>query len=187
MFKFSTSFSILLFFFNCLQGFPNSFVIQTYSVSNWNQTSAKNAINENCRFISNKCTGTCSITNKPCQVLYNFDEPVCGCSYCLYNTSTKQCNGVCSNTLLQTCVSKKANPKKSSDCICTSCSAYWKTIQTTTIVYNYPSDYYIGEQIPSCDAVTCYTGNSCSFFFVSKNRRSAINNTLYCACNNNNY
>jgi hypothetical protein len=187
MIKFSIFISISLCLFEYRQGLPSNSVIQTYSMPKWNSSSyAKNGINDNCRFISNKCTGTCLVTNKPCQVLYNFDEPVCGCNYCFYNTLTKQCNGICHNTMLQTCVSKRPIPKKNSDCACASCLSSWVTIKTTTGLYNYPSELYTGEKIPSCDESSCYPGNSCSFFYVSKNRR-VVNDTLFCACNNNNF
>ena len=114
--------------------------------------------------------------------MMNFNQTVCGCSYCLFNKTSRQCTGQCNNTFLQTCVSKTATPTSNSDCICASCKATWVEITTTA--------YYYGEndasgQVASCDDSTCYPGNSCSYFYASIGRRP-ISDPLYCKCNNDN-
>lgn len=166
--------------------------IQSLSVPNWGSTYAKNGINNYCKVtvVKNitKCTGICPLTNKLCRFITNFNEPVCGCMYCLLNYTTKQCFGQCSNTLLETCVSKKPVPSTDSDCVCVGCQA--SNIKQTTpppsYVPNYYDDYAYNDQgLPSCNASSCYPGNSCSFFYATKNR-VPISDSLYCKCNNDN-
>ena len=142
----------------------SSMSIQTLDVPNWYTNYAKNGINDNCSLNSrNKPIGICPLTGKKCQILINFNQLVSGCEYCNYNPTTKQCNGQCPNTFLQTCISKVAIPKKSSDCVCASCNAAWTT-----------------DEEPSCDASTCYS-KECNAFLVSSGHR-VVNSTLYCKC-----
>ena len=156
-------------------------LLETIQVPDWDMTRARNSINRNCRFDDNGvCTGVCSINLAPCKILYNFDTPVCGCQFCGFNNVTRQCNGQCPNTILQTCVSIKVNPKQSSDCICASCEATWETILTTQAYYY---DQFIGDQLAFCEDGTCH-GNTCTPFIASKANKH-VNDTLYCACNNN--
>ena len=160
--------------------------IQTVSTFNWEDQYATNDINKNCYYNASTmtCDGMC-FNGKPCRILLNFDEPVCGCFYCRFNRTTSKCYGQCSNILLQTCVSKVYHPTKSSDCICASCSPTWEIIMTTLPYYYGEVDYIKGEKYPSCNPSTCFPGNSCLPVYVSKNH-VAINNTLYCQCNNDN-
>ena len=150
-------------------------IVNTMSIPNWSLIYATNGLNDFCRFnAQNKCVGLCPVTMKQCEIITNFNKPVCGCNFCMFSRIT------------ETCVSKVPIPASSDDCTCASCTASLTTIETTQAYSNDEFNYYIGEQIPSCDASTCYNGNSCSFFYLSLNRRK-VNDTLFCACNNNNF
>jgi hypothetical protein len=187
MFKF---FSIITFITINFSHIHANGIINTLSIPDWNRIYARNGLNDFCRFNSqNKCVGLCPVTMKQCEILTNFNQQVCGCNFCMFSPITKQCFGQCSNIVLEKCVSKVPIPTSSNDCTCASCKASLKIIETTQ-AYNYDNGefnyHYIGEHIPSCDESTCYLGNSCSFYYLSLNRRK-INDTLYCSCNNNNF
>lgn len=109
--------------------------------------------------------------------MLNFDEVVCGCSYCFFDKTTSKCSGQCPNTFLQTCVSKIPIPSTDSDCACAQCSAQWVTEEIEDTYYDN------GRQFPSCEAGTCLGDNSCTPMYVSRNRR-LVNDTLFCQCNN---
>jgi hypothetical protein len=157
-------------------------LLQTIQVPDWSLSRANNAINKNCRFDENgDCKGICSINLTPCTILFNFDQPVCGCQFCAFNNITRQCFGQCENTVIQTCVSIKVNPKQNSDCVCAGCVAHWDIILTTHAYYY--DELEIGDKIASCDDTTCY-GNTCTAFIASK-QTTPVNDSLYCACNNN--
>jgi hypothetical protein len=157
--------------------------IQTNSIPDWNTQYAQNGLNNNCRMTNGKCLGLCTKTNKKCEKIMNFNQTVCGCVNCGYDKYLKQCTGQCSNTFLQTCVSKVANPTTTNDCVCASCNATWQ-IKTTTGGYLYGETNGTG-QVATCDDSTCYPGNSCSFFYASIGG-SKISDKLYCKCNNDN-
>ena len=179
---------LLIQYFIVVYGKQLNSIVQTIGVSNWDNTYAINEINKNCHMNQStmKCYGSC-LNGKSCQIMKNFDKIVCGCFFCRFNKTEKKCVGQCSNTILQTCVSKVYFPKKSSDCVCTSCTSSWNIVKTTPSYFynNYEVESYVGQRIPSCDDRTCYPGNSCSFFFISKDRE-VVNDTLFCHCNNNN-
>lgn len=157
--------------------------INILSVPNWKLLYSHNSFNKFCTFNKyRKCVGTCPLTMKPCSVLKNFNQDVCGCNFCMYDKAERKCYGQCSNVFLETCVSKVPLPASDDDCTCASCSA---SLKTTNPYVNNQSIYDNGQQVPTCDASTCYAGNSCSFFYMSLNHRK-INETLYCQCNNNN-
>ena len=149
-------------------------MLQTIEIPDWQLSFARNSINNNCSFDrNNNCIGTCPLTSSKCQKLIHFDETVCGCSFCSFDSQAKKCSGQCPNTFLETCVSKISIPKDNSDCICAGCLAKWS------------NDALDGLDFPSCDESTCYPGNSCSPIYVSKHH-VPVNRTLYCQCNNNN-
>ena len=159
------------------------------STSFWN---SKND-NKGCAYNSKGiCTGVCLMTLKSCVEIRNFNQLVCGCLTCTFNSTTKRCGGQCHNTVLQSCVSKVAQPKKASDCVCASCQAFLAppppilrgfqtTVMTTTVnYYENPADGNIGGLKPTCDSSTCYN-NECTPVFINKNGRR-VNDTLYCRC-----
>jgi hypothetical protein len=152
-------------------------ILQTVEIPDWKRAFSKNGINNECRFDqNNNCIGMCSKTSSNCEKMKHFDEIVCGCRFCLFDSLLSKCSGQCSNTFLETCVSKIAIPKENSDCICAGCSATW---------FNVAGQDSNELNIPSCDESTCYPGNSCSPIYASRNHEP-INSTLYCQCNNNN-
>jgi hypothetical protein len=163
--------------------------IQTIDLPDWKSKYSRNGLNNFCRFdYFKRCVGYCPITNSSCRIMTHFNQKVCGCKFCYFNNIFNKCFGQCSNTVLETCVSKVPIPTKNSHCKCASCKALWNIIETTKAHYNYVEDsnYFLEQQIPSCDDSTCYQGNSCSYYYFSKNR-VLINDSLFCQCNNNNF
>ena len=154
--------------------------IQTMAVPNWSILS-QNVVNKGCSYdLQGVCQGFCEDSSE-CVELMNFNEKVCGCKTCSFNQITKQCNGQCGNIVLESCVSKVAEPKSSSDCACASCNAYFANVVATTqlITSSVINDLY---NIPSpvCDDSTCF-GNSCTPLFLSINH-NRVNESLFCKC-----
>jgi hypothetical protein len=139
--------------------------IQSINVLNWNTWSSKELINFECNVHLDSCNETFNpFTANYCQQLTHFKTPVCGGQSCFFNESKQKCDGQCSNTILETCVSKVRNPTEDSDCVCTSSNVLAGT-----------------NNEESCDAATCY-GNSCilAYFFINR----ISDGTLYAVCNN---
>ena len=65
------------------------------------------------------------------EILFTVDA---NCQYCNFDNSTGKCNGVCplmDGTIynwINTCVSRVKNPKKDSDCACTTCKTIYDPI-----------------------------------------------------------
>ena len=178
--------TLALFILSQIDSIATSSQIQTINIPDWNK---KNGLNDLCQFdYFKRCVGYCPITNSKCRVMMNFNQKVCGCEFCYFNYVLNKCVGQCSNTVMETCVSKVPIPSKTSDCACASCKASLDIIETTQVYSNYIEGdyYYVGQKIPSCDDSTCYPGNSCSFYYFSKNR-VLINDSIFCQCNNNNF
>jgi hypothetical protein len=144
--------------------------IETMMKPNWNITS-KNAINKGCWSKQGKCFGRCRITNKRCVKMLNYDEEVCGCSFCVFNATLNKCTGQCgSNLVTERCVSKVETPTQDSDCECASCRA--------SMIEDDDSDL-----VPTCDKSTCLSPtNSCKAFKVRTNLQPE--SQLECMCLN---
>jgi hypothetical protein len=151
-----------------------SFVIQSMSRVNWNVLS-QNYINKDCKYDSRgKCSGFCPLTLKFCTELLNYDQKVCGCAYCLFNRTTKTCNGQCGNLVLSNCINRVKNPSKNSDCVCSSC-------ETKMVDVNIGDDYNVEIiKLPSCDSSMCHS-RPCIPFFISPNKTTR---NLECMCKN---
>jgi hypothetical protein len=152
---------------------------QVLFVLPWNPFYANQLINQGCKW--DDPAGVCeesisTFTQTNCKMLKHFKTPVCGATSCYYNSTTGKCGGQCSNTVLETCVSRSRNPTQNSDCVCASSAASFTS--------NFDSRTGVTTiDIPTCDASTCY-GNTCSFKYVSVNRVS--DGQLYGFCNNEN-
>ena len=138
--------------------------IDAVYVSDWKTYLSNRSINFECNANIEICNKTYNpFTANYCVVLMYFKTPVCGGLSCYFNEKKKKCDGQCTNTILQTCVSKVSNPTDNSDCVCASSRVL-------------PTKNY-----SVCDSSTCYS-NSCSLAYYFVNGIS--DGTLYATCNN---
>ena len=102
-----------------------SFIIYCLLVANSTSTTIKTITTTG--WCSNQCDEGCDQRNSICGQMMDGDVLYCGCQYCNFDNSTGKCNGVCplmEGTIynwINTCVSRVQNPKKDSDCTCTTC------------------------------------------------------------------
>ena len=142
-----------------------SLLIQSTNVLNWSVSASNQFINLECNVDLDSCNQTFNpFTTNYCQILTQFKTPVCGGLSCYFNETNKKCDGQCSNTILQTCVSKVSNPTENSDCVCAS----------SRVVTDNNNNFY-------CDKANCYS-NSCSLTYFLINRIS--DGSVYAICNN---
>jgi hypothetical protein len=149
---------------NSLKNSKWSFAIETVNVLDWKEYYLNKSINFECNKSIEVCTKTYNpFTVNYCVVLTHFKTPVCGGLSCYFNEAKKKCDGQCSNTILQTCVSRVSKPTEDTDCICAS------------------SRILTSKTFSTCDLNSCY-GNSCSLSYFIVNGIS--DGTIYGTCNN---
>ena len=69
------------------------------------------------------CAGSCGIRNSVCSQLASDPyAPVCLCSYCNFDASTKKCIGSCNTYSASTCISLIKTPKSDNNCSCYTCA-----------------------------------------------------------------
>ena len=109
-----------------------SFIIYCFLVANSTSTKIKTITTNG--WCSDECYGGCDQRNSICGEIRDSDALGCGCVYCNFDNSTGKCDGFCplmegaEYNWINTCVSRVNNPKKDSDCICTTCKTLYDPI-----------------------------------------------------------